>query len=340
MGEKMKCKNCGANIENPRGVCPVCGAAVVQDEGISLGNVHHNSSKYEYAPVNKKKRFIIISVVIILIFAIASFALFYVQNLKIPQPEMSFTTGQGIINKDEHVIYALINDSSHLEYIHGVKLYEGEVDENTIKTTKRAIMTKYQYTKGVDDGFRAIFFDLDELDLEKQGNYTYTFQMTFSFVGDENWYTYYETVNITGSTNLDVTKIIFDYSMLDNPNLNNTTVSSDPLGFVYDGYWYTQPVQSGNNYTIYSLKFNEDNSCVITLYSKSGEANWEVTTQKSTYTLNDEELSVDFGDNYSEEYVVDTKNKTIAVIGTNDKNTILTQRKNNTLKNAEDFFGL
>lgn len=335
----MKCKNCGANIENPRGVCPVCGCAVVQDEGVSLGNIKYDSAKYDYAPVNKKKRFIIASIVIILIFAIASFVLFYVQSLKIPQPEMSFTTGQGIINKDEHIIYAFIDDSSHLEYIHGVKLYEGEVDENTIKISK-PVLSDYQYTKSVDEGFRAIFFDLDELNLEEQGNYTYTFQMTFSFVGDENWYTYYETVNITGSTNLDVTKIIFDYSMLDTPNVNNTTASSDPLDFVYDGYWYTQPVQSQDTFTIYSLKLNKDNSCVITKYSKSGEMNWEVETEKSTYTLEDEKLSVDFGNNHTESYVVDTKNKTIAVSGTSAKKVLLTQRKNNTLKNAEDFFGL
>ena len=335
----MKCKNCGANIENPRGVCPVCGCAVVQDEGVSLGNIKYDSAKYDYAPVNKKKRFIIASIVIILIFAIASFAFFYVQNLKIPQPEMSFTTGQGIINDDEHIIYAFIDDSSHLEYIHGVKLYEGEVDENTIKISK-PVLSDYQYTKSVDEGFRAIFFDLDELNLEEQGNYTYTFQMTFSFVGDENWYTYYETVNITGSTNLDVTKIIFDYSMLDAPNVNNTTASSDPLDFVYDGYWYTQPVQSQDTFTIYSLKLNKDNSCVITKYTKSGESNWKVETEKSTYTLEDEKLSVDFGNNHTESYVVDTKNKTIAVSGTSAKKVLLTQRKNNTLKNAEDFFGL
>lgn len=335
----MKCKNCGANIENPRGVCPVCGCAVVQDEGVSLGNIKYDSAKYDYAPVNKKKRFIIASIVIILIFAIASFVLFYVQSLKIPQPEMSFTTGQGIINDDEHIIYAFIDDSSHLEYIHGVKLYEGEVDENTIKISK-PVLSDYQYTKSVDEGFRAIFFDLDELNLEEQGNYTYTFQMTFSFVGDENWYTYYETVNITGSTNLDVTKIIFDYSMLDTPNVNNTTASSDPLDFVYDGYWYTQPVQSQDTFTIYSLKLNKDNSCVITKYTKSGESNWEVETEKSTYTLEDEKLSVDFGNNHTESYVVDTKNKTIAVSGTSAKKVLLTQRKNNTLKNAEDFFGL
>lgn len=335
----MKCENCGANIENPRGVCPVCGCAVVQDEGVSLGNIKYDSAKYDYAPVNKKKRFIIASIVIILIFAIASFVLFYVQSLKIPQPEMSFTTGQGIINNDEHIIYAFIDDSSHLEYIHGVKLYEGEVDENTIKISK-PVLSDYQYTKSVDEGFRAIFFDLDELNLEEQGNYTYTFQMTFSFVGDENWYTYYETVNITGSTNLDVTKIIFDYSMLDAPNVNNTTASSDPLDFVYDGYWYTQPVQSQDTFTIYSLKLNKDNSCVITKYTKSGESNWKVETEKSTYTLEDEKLSVDFGNNHTESYVVDTKNKTIAVSGTSAKKVLLTQRKNNTLKNAEDFFGL
>lgn len=335
----MKCKNCGANIENPRGVCPVCGCAVVQDEGVSLGNIKYDSAKYDYAPVNKKKRFIIASIVIILIFAIASFVLFYVQSLKIPQPDMNFTTGQGIINNDEHIIYAFIDDSSHLEYIHGVKLYEGEVDENTIKISK-PVLSDYQYTKSVDEGFRAIFFDLDELNLEEQGNYTYTFQMTFSFVGDENWYTYYETVNITGSTNLDVTKIIFDYSMLDAPNVNNTTASSNPLDFVYDGYWYTQPVQSQDTFTIYSLKLNKDNSCVITKYSKSGESNWEVETEKSTYTLEDEKLSVDFGNNHTESYVVDTKNKTIAVSGTSAKKVLLTQRKNNTLKNAEDFFGL
>ena len=335
----MKCKNCGANIENSRGVCPVCGCAVVQDEGVSLGNIKYDSAKYDYAPINKKKRFIIASIVIILIFAIASFVLFYVQSLKIPQPEMSFTTGQGIINDDEHIIYAFIDDSSHLEYIHGVKLYEGEVDENTIKISK-PVLSDYQYTKSVDEGFRAIFFDLDELNLEEQGNYTYTFQMTFSFVGDENWYTYYETVNITGSTNLDVTKIIFDYSMLDTPNVNTTTASSDPLDFVYDGYWYTQPVQSQDTFTIYSLKLNKDNSCVITKYTKSGESNWEVETEKSTYTLEDEKLSVDFGNNHTESYVVDTKNKTIAVSGTSAKKVLLTQRKNNTLKNAEDFFGL
>ena len=335
----MKCKNCGANIENPRGVCPVCGCAVVQDEGVSLGNIKYDSAKYDYAPINKKKRFIIASIVIILIFAIASFVLFYVQSLKIPQPEISFTTGQGIINNDEHIIYAFIDDSSHLEYIHGVKLYEGEVDENTIKISK-PVLSDYQYTKSVDEGFRAIFFDLDELNLEEQGNYTYTFQMTFSFVGDENWYTYYETVNITGSTKLDVTKIIFDYSMLDAPNVNNTTASSDPLDFVYDGYWYTQPVQSQDTFTIYSLKLNKDNSCVITKYSKSGESNWEVETEESTYTLEDEKLSVDFGNNHTESYVVDTKNKTIAVSGTSAKKVLLTQRKNNTLKNAEDFFGL
>lgn len=335
----MKCKNCGANIENPRGVCPVCGCAVVQDEGVSLDNIKYDSAKYDYAPVNKKKRFIIASIVIILIFAIASFAFFYVQNLKIPQPKMSFTTGQGIINDDEHIIYAFIDDSSHLEYIQGVKLYEGEVDENTIKISK-PVLSDYQYTKSVDEGFRAIFFDLDELNLEEQGNYTYTFQMTFSFVGDENWYTYYETVNLTGSTNLDVTKVIFDYSMLDSPNVNSTTASSDPLDFVYDGYWYTRPEQSQDKFTIYSIKFNKDGSCVITKYSKSGEMNWEVETEKSTYTLEEEKLSVDFGNNHKESYVVDTKNKTIAVSGTSDKKVLLTQRKNNTLKNAEDFFGV
>ena len=97
---------------------------------------------------------------------------------------------------------------------------------------------------------------------------------------------------------------------------------------------------SSSNEKLNILKLNKDNSCVITKYSKSGESNWEVETEKSTYTLEDEKLSVDFGNNHTESYVVDTKNKTIAVSSTSDKKVLLTQRKNNTLKNAEDFFGL
>lgn len=344
----MKCKNCGASIENQSGYCGVCGAVnEVEDDGIRFRNYGHTTSKYIGTKKSEsKKRFIISSIAVILIFAIGSFAYFYSVNTKKPQPELSFSTGQGIINKDEHIVYAFIKDPSHLEYIHSVNLYEGELNAGSISTAK-PVLSNYQYTKSVDEGFRAIFFDLDDLKLSEKGNYTFTFQMTFSFVGDDNWYTYYETVNVTGKTNLDVTKVIFDYSTIEYTTKSNeltTKQDKNSINFVYEGYWYTPPVKVGSEYTIYAIKFKDDNTCVTTRYHKLSNDSWETTTGSGAIAVDKDkkEINVEFDDidSHKATFKIDVKNKELTLVGAPENENNLTQRKYNSLKNALDFFGM
>lgn len=338
----MKCKNCAANIENMRGICPICGAENHnEDETVYLNDIKCTTKNIKYkSPKKEKKRFILSSIAVILIFAVGSFVFFYSQNVKKPQPELSFVTGQGMINKDEHVVYAFIKDPSHLECINGVSLYEGELDATDIKT-KKPLSTDYKYTKGVDEGFRAIFFDMDDLGVEPKGNYTYTFQMTFSFVGDENWYTYYETVNVTGTTKLDVTKVIFDYSMLEyttDPNQEATQRDENSIDFIYADYWYTPPVKSENKYSISAIKFKQDNTCVVTNYHKTNDDIWETSTAQGSFEIENNQIKISLEEEgQSAIYNIDTKAQSLTVPNSDSR---LSPRKYNSYKNALDFFGL
>lgn len=346
----MKCKNCGARVEKESSICPNCGATVNKNSDYVL--LSNQDMVYEDVYSSKKKNkqpitravFIILSAVIIVAAGVISYFYFYGVNSGKNQPKLSFTSGYGVINDDEKVVYVRINDSSSIQYIHGVNVYDGTVDEKTPKKPE-VVSSEYNYTENLDKSFRCIFFDMDDMKLTGSGNQTYTFEMTFSNYNDDNRYTYYKTVNFTSDTKADVSDTVFDHSLSETvteestaaeQGTTSTTVKKDePVDYIYNGYWYTAPYNEADSYSISAFKFNSDGTFVSTDYSKTGNENWVVSTNKGKYVVKGSTLTISTADGESDELILDKKKKTIT-----QGNKSLTARKYNSIKNAEDFFGL
>lgn len=346
----MKCKNCGAGVEKDSSICTNCGAVVNKDSDYVLLTNQDNAFQdvYSNRDNNRKRKpkpitramLVLISIAVIIGSGVASYFVFYGIESMRDKPELSFTSGTGVINDDEQVLYVGIDDSSVVEFIQGVNLYDGEVNEKNVKKAQ-LISSDYEYSQNVEKTFRCIFFDMDKLNLDEKADYTYTFEMKYSFVGDDNWYTYYQTVNFKGSTNTDASDIIFDHSLDQKLEETTTPYESEENGdvsdvaYLYDSYWYTKAYTADDTRSISAFKFASDGKFTSTDYVKVGDESWEVSTNSGEFSIDGNTLKIKTADGEEDEFTLDKKNKTIS-----QGNNKLTSRKYNSTKNAEDFFGI
>lgn len=359
----MNCKNCGAKINDETKICPDCGAYCREEEGyvlLSQNDIMDDFYTDDVKSESKKKRSTVIIVIFIVLAIIAAGAFYYLNYIKnnADKPELSFTSGSGMINDDEEVIYVQIPNNSKIEFIHGVSLYDYDKNEKN-HSNEKAITKDYQYTKSIDDSFRTIFFDVDDFNLKKDKQYSYTFEMNFSFYGSEAIYTYEQTVEFKGEITNDASDIVFDHSLdkaieesttnytavddttKDETTANSMNTSNVNVDYIYDGYWFTQPYNDADTYTIYSIKFNKNNTFTTTEFYKKGTSDWKLSTVAGNFEIKDGVLIAQVStENEKATYKIDSKNGTIQEVDGNEVVQNLTNRKYNSIKNAEDFFGL
>jgi hypothetical protein len=352
----MNCKNCGARIKDNAKVCPNCGAFCDDDTGyVLLTSDDKMDDFYSNEPEKKKKnssfKFILSALLVIAI--VGAGAYYYFTNIYDgnKSPQLTFSTGSGIINGDEKVIYVTVNNDSKIEYIHGVSLYQNENGEKSDKS----VSSDYQYTKNIDSTFRAIFFDTDDLNLKEGEDYTYTFEMNFSFIGSDKIYTYTQDITFNSEITDDVADVIFDHSLDDTTTTTaqqttttTTTTSAQTTStavknndFIYNGYWFTEPYHDADSYTIYAIKFNNNNTYTSTCYYKDGDADWQVTTYSNSFIIEDGYLVVDNGEGTeTTTYKIDSEKSSLTQEFDQEEVETLTNRKYNSIKNVEDFFGM
>ena len=347
----MNCKNCGMRLSDKAKVCPNCGAFVDDSSGYTLlaaddryYDVYSNEKK-----VKKKKsplRTFLVFVLVIIIAGGGTFLYFdKIQPMMNKPPELTFNQGSGLINKNEKVIYVLLNKTSNVQYIHGVSLYN--YDRTKIDEIREPVSTDYEYTKSIDSTFRAIFFDTKDYNINKDEKYTYTFEMKFSFTGSDKIYTYLHTVTFDGDISEDASDIIFDHTLNEgsagNKLKQGTTKSGDTekekkedYSFIYSGYWYTTPTTENNVRSISAFKFDKGGSYTVTHYVKNGGDSWKVSNENGTYKIENGELILSLEGSFT----LDGENEEIYESADTKKTQTLTNRKYNSLANTEDFFGL
>lgn len=359
-GERMNCKNCGARIKDNAKVCPNCGAFCGDETGYVLLTADDRMDDF-YSDDNKHARkrsslkFLISAVVIIAI--IGAGAYFYFTHIydADKNPEVVFSSGSGIINGDEEIIYVTIDNNSQIEYIHGVSLYAYDKSNKSSKAGD-AVSTDYQYTKSIDSSFRAIFFDTDDLKLDEDTDYTYTFEMRFSFVDSDKVYTYNQTVSFNSDITEDASDIIFDHSLdkeitaasqektTESTTAKETTEKASSQvnnDFIYSGYWFTEPYSENNSHTIFAIRFKSGGSYTSTKYYKEGSADWQISTYSNTFVIEDGYIVVNNGEgSESTYYKIDAAASSLTEEDEGQAVATLTNRKYNSTKNAEDFFGI
>ncbi len=338
-----RCLNCLEYIDNDATVCPYCGAKNDAGEGyVLLSEVKAPERKYldvSSGKKNKRTAFIVISVIILAVVAAVSY--YYFNSVSNPvNPPLSFTSGTGVINDDQRVIYVAIKDSSKVEYIQSVSLYKGDVTESGTEKAE-LLSTDYEYTDNVDDSFRTIFFYADDLDVEAGNDYTYTFKINLSFIKDDNVYAYTVVNSFDGDIKKDASDIIFDHSLKKEETTiayDATTVDLSSSDYIFDGYWYTMPEKTDDGtYRITAIRFEKDsNACTYTHYStKKLEGDWDVTTSDGTYEINNGILT------YSEsdlKYVINTKKENLLENKKSAKRSQLTRMNYNNVSNAHSLF--
>lgn len=357
----MNCKNCGARIKENSKVCPNCGAFIDDGFGYVLLTDNYKTADIYPETVEQRKKGGVIKYLISLLLVVAIVAggaYYYFTNIYIgdQSPELSFTTGSGLINDDQQIIYVALPENSRIEYIHGVQLYDYDKNNATLK--QDPISSKYEYTKGIDDSFRAIFFDVGDIPLEAGTQYVYTFEMNFSFIDSSEIYTYEQTVSFDGDINEDVAEIIFDHSLIseisttqaDSAVDETTTVKATApaesttkettteettvagVSYIYNSFWFTQPYNDNDtNYSISALKFNSNGTYVETVYAKNGTGKWTTTKLNGKYEIKDGQIFTTDSEGQIQSYALDSNASTLDG---------LTSRKYNSVKNAEDFFGM
>lgn len=352
-GYSMVCKNCGARLKDNAKRCSNCGA-VVESNHIDI-NRYADYGEHSDSPSRHRAKMvfgIIIAIIVAIALGVGSYMFFDYQHANKSAPELSFKTGTGIAN-DKKMIYLTIDDSSKIAYIHGVKLYDGDVTKPALKKAD-PISTDYQYTKNQEDSFRAIFFYADDLGVKKGSDYTYTFEMTFGFAEDTNVYTYNKVISFNGDINEDATKVIFDYSYKEElpstiattttttqaSNEQTTAPDSTDISYIYNSFWFTSPYSNGDNHYISCWKFNQNQTISVTNYSYENKA-WKTTSATIKYTVSGNTLTVDDGESESATYQLNPKELSIKELTDNNSvATTLTSRKYNSLSNVEDFFGM
>ncbi len=342
----MNCKNCGTRLSDKAKVCPNCGAFVDDSSGYTL--LAADDRYYDvYSSEKKKKKnspfknFLIL-VLVVLIAAGGTFLYFdKIQPALNKAPELSFNQGSGVINRNERVIYVLLDGNSNIQYIHGVSLYNYDRTEH--EDIRESVSTDYEYTKNIDSTFRAIFFDMKDYNIVKGEKYTYTFEMQFSFNGSDKIYTYYDTVSFDGDIKDDASDIVFDHSLnegssSDKKKADNTEKEDggNDYSFIYNSYWYTSPSNEENQRNISAFKFNKDKTYSVTHYIKKGDTDWTVSNENGKFDIKDGELILSIEGTFTP----DAENGEILEKADGKTTQSLTARKYNSLKNTEDFFGM
>ncbi len=358
----MNCKNCGARLRDNARVCPNCGAFVDDESGFTLltsddrlDDFYSSDEPIRGREKTKKSGALSFIISLILVLAIAGGgAYYYFTHIKPKAPEapsVSFTAGSGVINGDEKVVFVSIEKNPKIQYIHGASVYSTEEGKS-----KLLLSSDYEYTKNIDDTFRAIFFDTKEFGLDKKANYKYTFEIMLSFIGSDDVFTYSVPINFSGKIKGDASDTVFDHSHskiegeatsaqaesdgADSTTADNTTKAPEnDSSFAYESYWFTEPLTDGDTRTIFALKFNKDKTFVSTRYEKKGSANWAVSTYNGTLEEKDGYIIVTDSEGGEKSYY---KIGDGELSEEKDGETVqkLTARKYNSVKNVEDFFGL
>lgn len=343
----MDCKICGGKLDPKYPACPYCGTLLSTEECLALTGKEKILEEDEKA--KKKQRNFLISVVVIIVsIAILSTGFYHVlsKQLNPEKPEISFNSGYGIINGNEPVVYVEIGQNAQLEYIHGAKLYA--YDKSNDGVIGDALTSDYEYTKSEDGTFRTIFFNADDFDLKADEEYTYTFEMSFSFVDKKKIFVYQKAVSFPGTISGDVSDVIFDHSMekttqpiveeekTTKPVVTETTTHSESTtkadtSFIYSSFWFMTPHNEGDRYNISSIKFERNGKCAFTNFYKKGAEKWKITNTRGTYEVDGSTLLVTDSEGMVESYVIDSASKNLNG---------LESRKYNSTKNAEDFFGI
>lgn len=350
----MTCKNCGTKMSDNAKMCPNCGAVIDENEGYTLltdddvmFDIYENTKEDSKAKKKKGRGFIWFLSVLLTLLIIGGGAYYYFTNIYNPtpdKPELSFKSGCGIINDDEKIVYVLLDENSNIQYIHGVTIGKAESSESITP-----ISSNYEYTKSVDSTFRAIFFDTKELGEAASGEYT--FEMKFSFNDSEEVYTYTQNVTVPAEISEDASDLIFDHSQTEKTTApaEETTESTTAqaitaegdISFIYDSYWFTEPNENGDEMFIAAIKLNKDKSYVSTNYYKKGNESWQITTYNGKFKLENGFAVLDNGEaTESTYYRIDSANKSLYEEENGKKVSTLTARKYNSIKNAEDFFGI
>ncbi len=363
----MVCKNCGAALENNETHCPRCGAPAEQEEGyVLLTSYDRTEEPYEpqeAAIIEEKQPSRLLAalkllLVAVLVAAVSGGAAYgymtWVKPKLQTKPEISFTTGSGVINGDTPVIYAAIDGATSIEFIHGVSVYDCDI---TVAENAGAepISTEYEYTKNINSTFRCVFFDMSDIKLKKKQNYTYSFKMDVSFEGSSTVYSYTEVIPFVGKITEDAADTVFDHSLQQNPALNEeaqttatttaapeaTSESAGDFSFIYNGYWFTAPQTDGEVRTIYSIQFKQDLTYTETKFEKDGDAAWRITTDGGIFSLRDGYVVLSSGADSEEVlYKADLAAGTLTEETNGTAGDALTNRRYNSTKNAEDFFGI
>lgn len=345
----MECRICGGKLDPRYPNCPCCGTVLSPEECLELTGSETIIAE-EYDQKRSKARVLLSVVAIILVIAILSLGGYYAlsKHLNPEKPQLSFESGYGVINGDEPVIYVEIGKNAQLEYIHGVKLYA--YDKSDSSAIGDSISTDYEYTKSDDGTFRTIFFDASKFDLAPDEEYTYTFEMSFSFVDSTKIFVYQQAVTFPGEISGDASDVVFDHSMDTTSDVTQeatqeeltteatTQATTKPeqttsldVSFIYSSFWFMTPYNDADNYSISSVKFEKNGTCSFTNFFKAGSANWTQTNTKGTYEISGTTLMVTDSEGMTESYVIDSSTKTLAG---------LEARRYNSTKNAEDFFGI
>ena len=362
----MKCKNCGAKLPENAAVCSNCGARIDRnDEYVLLTSDDKMFDIYADVPeeekINTKKKkkgsgFVWFLSILLTLAIIGGGAYYYFENIYNPTPDMpklTFEGGSGIINDDEEIAYILLKPDSNIEFIHGVSVYNYDKTKENAEN-KAAVSSDYEYTKSIDSTFRAIFFDVKDIEAEK-GENTFTFEMKFSFYDSEEIYTYLEPVTFVSPAENDVADLIFDHSTeeettskADTSESEETTaaentnkLSKSDYEFIYNSYWYTEPVENGEELSISALKLNKNKTYSSTIYFKDGASSWQITTGSGSYKIENGFLVINNGEaTESTYYKIDPETNSLYEEENGKKISELTARKYNSIKNAEDFFGI
>ncbi len=349
----MNCKNCGARLKENSKVCPNCGAFVDDGSGYVLLTDNYRSEDVYSDIIGKpqKKRSVFKYIIsLLLVAAIAGGgAYYYFTNIykTDDKPSLSFTSGSGIINDNEPVAYVGLPENSRIEFIHGVQLYD--YDKTASKDKKESISSNYEYTKSIDGSFRTIFFDTSDIKLKD--NTVLTFEMKFSFVDSDNIYTYYQTVELAENQTDNIADIIFDHSLDETPPVTaeqteaedkteesttepttkTETSTAQNISYIYNSFWFTEPYNDADAYSISSLKFNRDGTYSETQYYKNGAEDWVITNLNGKYEVKEGAVFTIDSEGQTQSYPINSSSQSLDG---------LTSRKYNSIKNAEDFFGL
>lgn len=357
----MTCKNCGAKLKQNATVCQNCGAPCGDDDGYFVLSSDEYGNYADYGEPERKKPRVVKTVLFIIVVLACVVAILYFTGLGkqwgLPffdngsnAPSLTFSTGAGVINDDEKVVYLTVNENSKIQYIHGVKLFAYNKTQD--KNTADPISTDYEYTKSVGGEIRAIYFDTANLNLEPDQTYTYTIEAEFQFYDNDRHFTFDEPVTFSGDISENVADKVFDHSMQTTEPASQTTTKAETTAketttekpsttaastekssstkFLQNSFWFTAPETSGNYYSISAIKFSNGDDCTVTKYTKSGNSDWKTAVSKGKYTVSGDKLTVTVS-NSSQTYSINFDYSSVSD---------LTARKYNSVKNAEDFFGI